>query len=440
MAVAAGVAAFGLGTDTAGSGRVPAAFNNLVGIKPTPGLVPNTGVVPACRSLDVVTVFAGTVADGVAVRRVMEGPDAGDPFSRRAEAVGLPPRPRIGVLTGAEREFYGDAEMEALYDAAIARAEALGATIVPFDYAPFREVAALLYDGPWVAERLAAVEGFLATNAEDFDPTVRGIIAGAQGRTAVEAFRGRYRLEELRQIVAPTWAAVDMLLLPTSPTRCTVAEMRADPVARNSQFGRYTNFANLLGYAAIAVPAGFGPSGLPGGVTLVGPGFTDEALAPFASALHQAAGCGMGRDRGAAVPDAPSRPVPEGWLVLCVVGAHLTGMPLNPELTGPGGFLLEETRTAAGYRLYALAGTVPPKPGMTFDPAFAGPGLAVELWALPPAAFGAFVARIPAPLGIGKVALADGRQVSGFLCEAHALQGATEITHHGGWRAFRAQS
>ena len=438
VAVAAGLAVFALGTDTAGSGRVPAAFNNLVGIKPTPGLVPNTGVVPACRSVDVVTVFAGTVADAVFIRQIMDGPDAGDPFSRAAVPVGLPNRPKIGVLAPDEREFFGNLEVETLYDAAIARAESLGAEILTFDYAPFREVAALLYDGPWVAERLAAVEGFLTSNAGDFDPTVRRIIEGARGRTAVEAFRGRYRLEELRKVVAPVWAAVDMLLLPTSPTTYTVAQMQADPVTKNSHFGRYTNFANLLGYAAIAVPAGFGPSGLPAGVTLVGPAFSDDALAPFAAALHEAAASGMGKDRGAVLPPAPVATVPAGMIALAVVGAHLTGMPLNGELTGPGGYLLEETRTAPGYRLYALAATVPPKPGMVFDPGFDGAGIVVEVWALPAAAFGAFTARIPAPLGIGRITLADGRAVSGFLCESHALAGAQEITRYGGWRAFRA--
>jgi allophanate hydrolase len=438
VAVAAGICAFSLGTDTAGSGRVPAAFNNIVGVKPTPGLVSNAGLVPACRSIDVITVFAASVGDAVTVRRLMDGYDPADPFSRKAAPVGVPPRPRIGVLTGAEREFYGDREVEALYDAALARAESLGATLVPFDYAPFREAAALLYGGPWVAERLAAVEVFLAEHAEEFDPTVRRIVEGAHGKTAVEAFRGRYRLEELRQQVAPVWEAVDFLLLPTSPTTSTVAAMLADPIGENSKFGRYTNFANLMGLAAIAVPAGFGPSGLPGGVTLVGPGFSDDALAPFAARMHEAAACGLGRDRSAPVPPPPAPFVPEGWITLSVVGAHLTGMPLNPQLTGPGGVCLGEATTAPGYRLYALAGTVPPKPGMAYDPAFQGPGLAVELWALPPAAFGAFVAAIPAPLGIGKVTLADGRASAGFLCEAHALEGAEEITAFGGWRAYLA--
>lgn len=438
VAVASGLCSFALGTDTAGSGRVPAMFNNLVGIKPTPGLVPNAGVVPACRSVDVVTVFAGSVAEGVAVRRVMEGHDPADPFSRQAEPVALPSALRIGVLTGAEREFFGNHQVEALYDAAIERARSLGACIVPFDYAPFREAAALLYDGPWVAERLAAVEGFFATNEADLDPTVRSIIGGARGRTAVEAFNGLYRLNAIRQKVAPVWKAVDVLMLPTAPTTHTVADMLADPVARNSQFGRYTNFVNLMGLAAIAVPGGFAPSGLPAGITLIGPGFSDDALAPFAGAMHAAAACGMGRDRTAPVPPAPLPDIPAGWLPLAVVGAHLTGMPLNHELTGPGGVKLAETVTAQGYRLYTLPGTVPPKPGLIHDPSFAGPGIAVEVWALPAAAFGAFVARIPAPLGIGKLTLADGRQVSGFLCEAHAIEGAEEITAYGGWRAYRA--
>lgn len=438
VAVASGLCSFALGTDTAGSGRVPAMFNNLVGIKPTPGLVPNTGVVPACRSVDVVTVFAASVADGVAVRRMMEGVDPADPFSRPAQPAALPPSLRIGVLAGEEREFFGNAEVEVLYDAAIARAQALGATILPFDYAPFREAAALLYDGPWVAERLAAVEDFFATNEADFDPTVRRIIGGAKGRSAVEAFNGLYRLNAIKQQVAPVWKAVDVLMLPTSPTTHTVAEMLADPIALNSRFGRYTNFANLMGLAAIAVPGGFGPSGLPAGVTLIGPSFSDDALAPFAGAMHAAAACGMGRDRAAPVPAAPLPAVPEGWLTIAVVGAHLTGMPLNHELTAPGGVKLAETVTAPGYRLYALPGTVPPKPGLIHDPALSGPGIAVEVWALPAAAFGAFVARIPAPLGVGKLMLADGVRVTGFLCEGHAVAGAEEITGFGGWRAYLA--
>ena len=344
VAVGAGFATFSLGTDTAGSGRVPAMFNNLVGIKPTPGLLPNTGVVPACKSVDCVTIFAATVGDGVAIRKVAEGFDAADPFSKKARWANLPSSGlRVGVLDGAEREFFGNAEVEKLYDAAIENIRSLGATIVPFDYAPFRESAALLYEGPWVAERLAAVEGFFASNEADFDPTVRAIIGGAKGKTAVEAFKGKYRLEELRRITEAEWAKADVLLLPTSPTTYTVAAMRADPIRLNSHFGRYTNFVNLLDCAAIAVPAGFDSNDhLPAGVTLIAPAFMDDALAPLADALHREGARGMGRDKSAALPEASKIPAaPSDMVPIVVVGAHLTGMPLNKELTGPGGSLLK---------------------------------------------------------------------------------------------------
>jgi allophanate hydrolase len=440
VTVGAGFATFALGTDTAGSGRVPAAFNNLVGIKPTPGLLPNTGAVPACRSIDCITIFSATVGDGVAIRKIAEGFDPGDPFSRHAKPAPLPTNGlRIGVLDAAEREFFGDTGMEVLYDQAIEHARALGATIVPFDYAPFREAAALLYDGPWVAERLAAVEDFLASNAGDFDPTVRKIIEGAKGKTAVEAFRGRYRLEELRHATDKEWQKADMLLLPTTPTTYTVADMQADPIVLNSRLGRYTNFVNLLDCAAIAIPAGFRPSGLPGGVTLIARAFTDDALAPLADGLHRAAASGMGSDRTAIIPDA-SRMAPQddGRIEIAVVGAHLTGMPLNRELTQAGGHLVRSCSTRADYRLFVLPDTVPPKPGLIHEPGFAGNGIAVEIWSLPADGFGRFVAKIPAPLGIGKVGLDDGSTVSCFLCEAHAISGAEEITPLGGWRAYMA--
>jgi allophanate hydrolase len=439
VAVASGLVSFALGTDTAGSGRVPAMFNNLVGIKPTPGLVPNVGVVPACRSVDCVTVLSACVADGIAVRRVMEGFDAADPYSLHARPVGLPGTLRIGVLAGAEREFFGNTQVERLYDAAIAQAGTLGSQIVPIDYAPFREAASLLYDGPWVAERLAAVEVFFAAHADKMDQTVRKIIAGAKDMTAVDAFNGQYHLLDLKRKTDAEWAKVDILLLPTSPTTHTVAAMLADPIRLNGQFGRYTNFVNLLGCAAIAVPCGFDAAGhLPAGVTLIGPAFSDDALAPFADALHRALGQGMGADRKAALPAA--RPVaPQTGIEIVVVGAHLTGMPLNGQLTGLGGHLKRACRTARDYRLYVLPGTVPVKPGLIHDPDFDGPGIRVEVWSLPPAGFGQFVSAIPAPLGVGKITLDDGSQVSGFLCEAHAVSGAPEITALGGWKAHVAQ-
>ncbi len=438
VAVASGLAAFSLGTDTAGSGRVPAAFNNLVGIKPTPGLVPNTGVVPACKSVDCVTVFAATVGDGVAVRKVLQGFDRSDAFSRHPREVSLPTdRLRIGVLGETEREFFGDREVERLYDQAIERAKALGADIVTFDYAPFRQAAELLYNGPWVAERLAAVEAFLATNADDFDPTVRSIIEGARGKTAVDAFNGQYRLAQLKQATEEEWAKVDILLLPTSPTTHKVEEMLANPVELNGRFGRYTNFVNLLDCAAIAIPAGFDSADhLPAGVTLVGRAFTDDALALVADALHRSAPCGMGKDKSAALPQSPAIEAAPAGIPIVVVGAHLTGMPLNHELTTLGGRLVKTCRTAGDYRLFALSGTVPAKPGLIREPGFAGNGLEVEVWMLPADGFGRFVQKIPAPLGIGKISLDDGASISGFLCEAHAVANAVEVTSHGGWRAY----
>ncbi|WP_374546437.1 allophanate hydrolase [Rhodoblastus sp.] len=434
VAVARGLVSFSLGTDTAGSGRVPAAFNNIVGVKPTPGLVPATGVVPACRSLDCVNVFAASVADGVAVRRVLDGFDAEDCYSVAPAQISLPPQPRVGVLMAKHREFFGDAENAKLYAQAIAKAESLGWTIVEFDYAPFAEIAALLYEGPWLAERLAAIEPFLARNPGALDPTVRGLIESAKTFTAADAFRGQYRLQELLRVAAKEAETFDLLLLPTSPTIHTVAAMRADPVRLNAQFGRYTNFVNFCRMAAIAVPAGFRADGLPFGVTLIGPAQSDEALAPLAAAFHAAMGCGAGATREPVVGQAQAQLGDR--IEIVVVGAHLSGQPLNWQLTQGGGWLVEATRTAPDYRLYALANTAPPKPGLIHEPGFSGPGLEVEVWSLPAESFGRFVNAIPAPLGVGKVMLASGRQITGFLCESHALAGAREITEFGGWRAF----
>ena len=302
VAVGAGQVAFALGTDTAGSGRIPAAFTNLVGVKPTRGLVSNTGLTPACRSLDCITVLAGCVGDADQVRRIMQGFDVADPYSRPMQARSLPKEGlRCGVMAGTDREFFGDDATAALYDDAINRIAALGATIVEIDYAPFRECAALLYGGPWVAERLAAIEDFALTHGQDMDPTVREIVLGARGMSAVDAFRGAYALEAYRRRADMEWAKMDVLLLPTAPTIYKVVDMLVDPVRLNSNLGRYTNFVNLLDCSAIAIPAGFRPDGLPGGVTLVAPAFCDDALAALGQRLHQAGYFGMGCDREAAL-------------------------------------------------------------------------------------------------------------------------------------------
>jgi allophanate hydrolase len=437
VAVASGLVAFSLGTDTAGSGRVPAAFNNIVGIKPTPGLVSAAGVVPACRSLDCVNVFAASVGDGVAVRRIIEGFDAGDPYSVAPAPRSLPPQPRFGVLAAKDREFFGDGDCATLYDQAVARGRTLGWEAVEFDYEPFLAIAALLYEGPWLAERLAAIEPFLDAQPDALDPTVRKLIEGARKFTAADAFRGQHRLKALLRAAEQEAEKFDFLMLPTSPTIYTVEAMRADPVRLNAHFGRYTNFVNFCGMAAIAVPSGFRGDGLPFGVTLIAPGQCDDALAPFAAAFHAASGCGAGAAREMLSADTP--PAASDRIEIVVVGAHLKGQPLNWQLTQNGGFLVEATRTAGDYRLYALPETTPPKPGLAREPGFAGAGLEVEVWSLPPDAFGRFVAAIPAPLGVGKVTLASGRAVTGFLCESHALEGAEEITALGGWRAYLAR-
>ena len=432
VAVAAGLASFALGTDTAGSGRVPAAFNNLVGIKPTPGLLSTSGVVPACRSLDCVSIFALDVADGTLVRRIAEGLDPSDPFSRRAAPVSLPAGGlRVGVLAEADREFFGNDEGARLYREAIER---LDATVVEIDFAPFREIAALLYQGPWVAERTAAFETF-GVPEDALDPSVRQITLGGRSIGAVDAFRGIYQLAELRRRTERSWAEIDVLLLPTTPRIYRVERMLADPIRLNSRLGIYTNFFNLLGLAGIAIPAGFGADGMANGVTLAAPAFADDALAAIALRLHRALWSGMGRDRQAP-PPAATVTATDGRLKIAVVGAHLTGMPLNRELTELGATLVERTRTSSAYRLYVLPDTTPPKPGLIRDPGSTGQPIELEVWSLPPASFGRFVERIPAPLSIGKVELASGERVSGFLCEAAALRGAEEITALGGWRAY----
>ncbi|WP_233560394.1 allophanate hydrolase [Oleomonas cavernae] len=300
VAVAAGLVAFSLGTDTAGSGRVPAAFNNIVGVKPTKGMLSTTGLVPACRSLDCITVFAATAGEGDLVRGIAAGLDPTDAYSRSAAPVLLPTAAlRVGVPVGAEREFFEDGANAGLFQAAIDALEDLGCTIVEIDFAPFREAASLLYGGPWVAERLAAIEGFHQTNAADIDPTVRKIVEGAIGISAVEAFRGAYALEAFRQRTAAEWAKADILMLPTAPILPTVAAMQADPIGLNAKLGRYTNFVNLLDNCAIAVPAGLRNDGLPFGVTLVAPAFADAALAVWADRLHRITGAGIGLDTDA---------------------------------------------------------------------------------------------------------------------------------------------
>jgi allophanate hydrolase len=441
VAVAAGLVSFALGTDTAGSGRVPAAFNNVVGLKPTKGRISMRGVVPACRTQDTVSILALTVADAARVAATAIAVDAEDPFARCmappfiVEAAPIPLR--VGVPEKAI-SFFGDAEYESLYSAAIDRLVALGAETVPIDYAPFEKAAAMLYGGPWAAERLVAAGRLLQQNPEAIHPVLRGILLGAQDRTALQAFQASYELADLSRLAEREWAKIDCLLLPTAGTTFKIAEMLADPVNLNTRLGAYTNFVNLMDLAALAVPAGFRPDGIPFGVTLIGPPFSEGMLASAVDALHRSLGdarLGATPFHLSSTPPVRIQQKPSRSVKVAVVGAHLSGQPLNGQLVERKARLLETTRTAAGYRLYALSHTSPCKPGLVFDGAGPG-GIEVEVWEMEEDAFGSFVTLIPAPLGIGTLKLVDGRSVQGFLCEAYATCGAEDITAFGGWRAW----
>lgn len=425
VAVALQQVDFSLGTDTAGSGRVPAAFNNIFGLKPSKGLLSATGVVPACRSLDCVSIFARDAALAQRVFQVAAQPDPHDFLSRPyAPGKGTAwPAERVRLGVPQQLEFFGDTEAEKLYRAALASYQARGAQLVEFDYGPFREVANLLYSGPWVAERLAAIEKFATEHEADMNSVVAKIITGARKYNAMDAFRAQYRLAELQKATLPAWQNFDCMLLPTTGTIFTHAQIAEYPIERNTQLGYYTNFVNLLDLSALAIPAGFRPNGLPFGVTLIAPAMAEASLTATAQTL-------LGQTPAPAAP---------GYIEVAVLGAHLSGQPLNGQLTSRQAFLKETTRTAADYRFYALANSQPPKPGLIREPGFTGPGIEVEIWAVPASEFGSFVALIPAPLGIGTVTLADGRAVKCFLAEKYALEGAKEITALGGWRKYLAQ-
>lgn len=437
VAVASGSVSFSLGTDTAGSGRVPAAFNNIVGLKPTKGWLSTFGVVPACRSLDCVSVFAGCVEDALTVAEIAGGFDPDDPFSRDcAQEAGFGAAFRFGVPAG-KLDFFGDAQAESLYWTAVARLEKLGGIRTTFDYAPFSEAASLLYAGPWVAERMAAIEGFAKAHTDDIHPVVRDIVFGAAQFDAVDAFKAQYRLAELARTTEAEWRKMDIMLLPTAGTIYKIAELLADPVRLNSNLGAYTNFVNLLDLSAVAIPAGFRANGLPFGVTLLARAFQDRAIAGLATRLHRTMEKPTIGATGHAVPPigAPAATGVEHSIEIAVVGAHLSGQPLNYQLIERGARLVRAARSARGYSLYALNASTPARPGLIYDGAGKG-GVELELWALPLASVGSFLAEVAPPLGIGTIVLEDGSRVKGFICEAHAAAGADDITGFGGWRAY----
>jgi allophanate hydrolase len=432
--VARGLVPFALGTDTAGSGRVPAGFNNIVGLKPTKGWLSTCGLVPACRTLDCISVFALTVADAQAVANIAGGFDACDAYSRKnpvSAKVGMPAKPRLAVP--AMPEFFDDAQNQAVYEQALGKLRELGTELVEIDFTPFQQLAEQLYQGSWVAERTVALE---AVDAAHINPVVRGIVENGEKYSACDAYKAEYIRAELARQINDVLAGFDALLVPTSPTIRTLAEMAAELVLFNSQFGTYTNFTNLADLSALALPAGFRKDGLPAGITLIAPAWHDQALAAFGRRWQESLALPLGAT-GRPLPAQATAPQAPGCIRVAVVGAHLTSMPLNFQLTSRDAVLVEQTTTAASYRLYALPGTVPPKPGLARVEAD-GSEIIVELWDVPQARFGEFVAEIPPPLGIGNLQLTDGRWVKGFICEPYALDGARDITGFGGWRAFIA--
>jgi allophanate hydrolase len=444
-AVAAGLVSFSLGTDTAGSGRVPAAFTNIIGLKPTKGLVSTHGVVPAVRSIDCVSIFALTCADAEQVLAVAGSYDPADPFSRQSltQPERQIPGLRVGIPAVAYLEFFGNADAEQNYRAAISRLQDLGCQIVEIDFRPFADTVPLLYEASLVAERTAAVGEFLNQQPEAANPVVRQIIEGGRRYDAVSAYQTMYQVMALKRQSESQWQTMDVLVLPTTGTIYSVAEVEAEPFALNRNLGLYTNFVNLLDLSAIAVPSGFQANGLPTGVTLMAPAWHDAFLCRLGAAFHAKLGGSLGATDvplssivsvSMSLPDVNQSAEPR--IKIAVLGAHLTGQPLNSQLTDEEGTLVRTCRTSPVYRLYAISDGTIPKPGLVRQADGTGHAIEVEVWELPAAGFGRFVAQIPPPLGIGTLLLEDGEEVKGFLCEPYATTDAPEISQFGGWRAY----
>jgi allophanate hydrolase len=427
--VAAGVVPLALGSDTAGSGRVPAAFNNLVGWKPTRGRWSSRGLVPACRTLDCITTLTSDAEDAALVDSVVTDFDRTDPYARRTPlqppVIGSHFRfgiPRSGQLPDLPPQ---DA---ALFAAAVLRMQSVGGTAVEVDVSPLLEAAGLLYGGPWVAERTAALEALLESQPTAIHPVVRAIVQAGKGISAVQAFRGLYALQNYMRTAEELWEGIDVLVLPTTPTIYRRGEVLAEPVALNAHLGRYTNFVNLLDMSAISLPAGFRDNGTGVGVSLVCPAWADVGLLELAARYERAGACPV-------APELDRTARPPGLVQLAVVGAHLSGMPLNWQLSSRGARLVRRTRTAPVYRLYAMTGQNPPKPALVHS-GEGGGAIELEVYELEVSAFGSFVTEVPAPLAIGAVILEDGASVRGFVAEPRALTGALDITAAGGWRAY----
>jgi allophanate hydrolase len=440
VATALGLVSFALGTDTAGSGRVPASFNNLVGLKPTRGVLSSTGMIPACRTLDTISIFALTAEDAAAVFDLAAGED-GDCYGRPLvdssyPAIADKPGFTIAVPLASQLEFFGDADAQFLFNGAVDRLKAVGAEIVETDFSHFFSAAKLLYQGPWVAERYAAVQEFIQSKPDSFHPVIRQIIQPADKLTAVDAFTSEYQMQAYRKQTEDFFTAVDFALTPTAGTIYPMAEVLANPIQLNSNLGHYTNFMNLLDLAALAIPAGFNSKNLPWGVTVYGPAGCDRALLKLAQHYLNSADWALGATGITRPAETPLPAVSKDWIPVTVCGAHLSGFPLNHQLTSRGAKLIATTTSAPNYKFYALAGGPPYRPGMV-RVEDGGSAIEVEVWAVPANEFGSFVAGIPAPLGIGKVELADGSWQPGFICEPCGVAGAKDITAMGSWRNFK---
>jgi allophanate hydrolase len=432
--VARGFVPFALGTDTAGSGRVPAAFNNIVGLKPTKGRFSNRGLLPACKSLDCISIFALTVVDADLVANVLEAYDPLDSYSRKhPKNVPAHFSSKLKFAIPEKLNFFGDEQSEKVFQQTIQLLESLNAEITKIDFSDFEQLAAQLYQGSWVAERTAAVDDLLNSNTEDFDPTVLEIIKNGEKYSAVDAYNAEYLKQDLARKIQQKLADFDALIVPTAPTIYTIEQLQQNPIEYNAHLGTYTNFTNLADLSALALPAGFRADHLPFGITLIAPAWHDAALVHFGKAWQNYLALKLGAlDK--TLPLNSATPISQHHIRVAVVGAHLTGMPLNFQLTTRDAVHIETTTTSKNYALYALNGTVPPKPGLARQQD--GQSIIVELWDVPTARFGEFVAEIPTPLGMGNVELEDGRWVKGFICEPYGIDDAENISHFGGWRAY----
>ncbi|MFX4226767.1 MAG: allophanate hydrolase [Porticoccaceae bacterium] len=449
VAVALGLASFSLGTDTAGSGRVPAMLNNLVGLKPSRGLFSMTGVLPACRSLDCPSIFALNTADAQKVFTVMAQPDSADaysrknPFSNSGRSFGTVQKTiKIGMPFSDQMQFFGEAESASLFDQLVLEWQKLGAEIVEVDIEPLLSAARMLYEGPWVAERYVAMQEIMQDSPELVHPVVRRIVEGAIGKTAADTYQAEYQMQAYRVQAKHLFEQVDCLLTPTAPRHYAVEEVLADPIRLNSNMGFYTNYMNLLDLCGLAVPAGFYANGLPFGYTLVAPAFKDTSLLNIANYWERALQLPLGASGQLpqAVEPLPAPAVSAlDNIEVAVCGAHLEGLPLNWQLKERGAELVKKTRTSHNYRMYLLDQSAPIRPGLIRNEG-AGVAIEVEVWSVPASDFGSFVANIPYPLGIGKLELEDGSWVSGFVCEALAVQGMRDISDHGAWREFIASA